>query len=89
MCKPLSRTRNDKTNAFIKAMYTALNELGYKTYHAIEIYPNLHQPYWRESLKAKITGEGKVYGRLGRGYGYTRGYRVTFGRVPTQRNFAG
>lgn len=44
-------------------MFTALNKLGYKSYHATEVTQNLHLVEWNEGLEAKVTGNGKPFGR--------------------------
>lgn len=49
------------------ALQTALNTLGYRTYHYTEIFKNRQDPqveYWTEALKAKIYGNGRRYGRV-------------------------
>ncbi len=52
----------------IKALCTALEILGYKSYHFKEMFSaeamrNKHMSFWNEALKAKISGEGKPLSR--------------------------
>jgi len=48
-------------------MYTALNKLGYKCYHMIEVPKNRktkHLECWHEGLSIKLNGKGKKYGAV-------------------------
>lgn len=48
------------------ALYTALNILGYKSYHYIEVRSvgnEKHTPCWLEAMTAKVHGQGKLYER--------------------------
>jgi len=56
LCLGLSRTST-------MSLLTALNKLGYKTYHATEATRNRQCTQWNESLEAKISGNGEVFGR--------------------------
>lgn len=44
-----------------KALKTALDSLGVKTYHTAEALANHHLPYWNEAIAAKYGGEGEPY----------------------------
>lgn len=44
-------------------MQTALERLGYKSYHMLEAGKTSSFRYWLEGLKAKYAGEGKPFGR--------------------------
>lgn len=48
------------------ALYTALNKLGYRSYHMLETGNNKkdkHYDCWLEALTIKYYGKGKPYGR--------------------------
>ena len=47
-------------------MKTALNKLGYNSYHMEQCLMNwkkYHLQYWLEALRAKYQGRGKPYGK--------------------------
>ncbi|CAG8970810.1 hypothetical protein HYALB_00001597 [Hymenoscyphus albidus] len=60
LCLGLSRTST-------MTMYTALNKLGYRSYHMLEAPKPYNKRYrhincWREALKFKVHGIGQKYG---------------------------
>ena len=59
----LSRMNADMDDGI--ALYTALNMLGYKSYHCAEIRLTAPGTYdlWNEALRAKYHGKGKRYGK--------------------------
>lgn len=46
-------------------MYTALQKLGFKSYHMGETFYNKEgsHPLWLEALEAKYQGKGRPYGK--------------------------
>jgi hypothetical protein len=64
--KSICWERNWNEGPLFLALQSALNTLGYRTYHYTEILKNRqdsHLECWTEALEAKVYGNGSRYGR--------------------------